>query len=180
MATKAAKGRSGAQPAQRRSNPKRINPRQADPYTVGRPKAGLAVCLACHAIFEKKRWHLDEARYKQLTGKREAGLTTCPACRKIKDRYPEGIMTLRWAGLRAHEDEVLGLLRKEESRARRGNPLERIMNIERRAGAWLVTTTNVALAQRLGRELERAFHGRARYHWAHGDKLLRVVWEREE
>lgn len=180
MATKATTGRSGSLPAQRRSNPKRINPRQVDPYATGRSKVGLAVCPGCHAIYEKKRWHLDEARYIQLTGKREAKLTPCPACRKIKDGYAEGILDLRWAGLKVHEDEVLGLLRKEEAKARRVNPLERIMTVERRAGEWQVTTTNVTLAQRLGRELERAFHGKTRYHWAHGDKLARVVWELNE
>lgn len=162
------------------SSPKRINPRQKDPFTIRRPATGLAVCQECHAIFEKKRWHFDEARYKILCRKRDVGVTTCPACRKIRDRYVEGVLTLRWAGLTAHRSEVLNLLRKVEARAKDVNPLVRIMQIEPGRKEWTIATTNVVLAQRLGRELERAFNGKARYHWAHGDKLARVVWERGE
>jgi NMD protein affecting ribosome stability and mRNA decay len=180
MATKGADRAAGRRQAQGLSNPKRITPRQVDPYVARRPKGGLAVCPGCHAIFEKKRWHLDEPRYQELTRKRAAEVRTCPACRKIKDRYTEGIMTLKWAGLRAHGEEVRNLLRQEEARARRVNPLERIMDIKQNRSEWQVTTTNVTLAQRLGNELERAFHGKAHYHWAHGDKLAHVVWEREE
>ncbi|MEW6544699.1 MAG: BCAM0308 family protein [Nitrospirota bacterium] len=180
MTMKRAKHGAGRKQPRLPSSPRRINPRQADPYTVRSPKTGFTACQGCHAIFEKKRWHFDEARFAELSRRKEVKLTTCPACQKIRDRYPEGILTLRWAGLAAHRDDVIGLLRKEETRAKGVNPLERIMGIEQDRGEWQVTTTNVKLAQRLGRELERAYRGKARYHWAHGDKLVRVVWERGE
>lgn len=172
------RGTRGAGQVRGRSSPKRINPRQRDPFAVRRPATGLAVCRGCHAIFEKKRWHFDEARYKILSRKRDLDVTICPACGKIRDRYVEGILTLRWTGLAAHRKEVLSLLRKVEARAQDVNPLERIMQIEPGRKEWTIATTNVALAQRLGRELERALNGKAHYHWAHGDKLTRVVWER--
>jgi NMD protein affecting ribosome stability and mRNA decay len=134
----------------------------------------------CHAIFEKKRWRLEESAYKDLIATKQPKLTICPACSKIRDRYSEGVLTLRWASLPAHRRDVLGLLRKEEARAKEVNPLERIMRIEEDGDEWRVFTTNTKLAQRMGRELERAYHGDTHYHWAHRDKLVRVVWEREE
>jgi NMD protein affecting ribosome stability and mRNA decay len=133
----------------------------------------------CHAIFEKKRWRFDEAVSRDLMAAKRPKLTTCPACRKIRDRYPEGVLTLRWTGLAAHRRDVLGLLRKEEARAKEVNPLERIMKIEEAGDEWRLFTTNTKLAQRLGRELERAYHGETYYHWAHRDKLVNVVWNRE-
>lgn len=39
-------------------------------------------------------------------------------------------------------------------------------------------TTHTKLAQRMGREMERAYHGEVHYHWSHQDKLVRVYWER--
>lgn len=161
------------------ASPRRIVPRQSDPYRDRRTIAGPAVCEVCHAIFEKKRWRFDEAVYKDLLAVKRPKLITCPACSKIRDRYPEGVLTLRWTGLPEHKRDVLGLLRKEEARAKKVNPLERIMKIEEAGDEWRVFTTNTKLAQRLGRELERAYHGETYYHWAHRDKLVRVVWERE-
>jgi NMD protein affecting ribosome stability and mRNA decay len=162
------------------SSPRRLPGQQPDPYAVRRAPAGPAVCKDCHAIFEKKRWRFDEATYAGLIAEKQTKAITCPACTKIHDRYPDGVLLLRWPGLPEHRVEVLGLLRKEEARAKEVNPLERIMRIEDEGKALRVFTTNTTLAQRMGRELERAFHGKAHYHWSHQDKLVRVVWEREE
>ncbi|MBI3603867.1 MAG: hypothetical protein HY205_05415 [Nitrospirae bacterium] len=161
------------------SNPRRSVPRQTDPYTSQRAITGPAACDVCHAIFEKKRWRFDQTAYEDLMAAKRPKLTTCPACNKIRDRYPEGVLALRWPGLSEHRRDVLGLLRKEETRAKKVNPLGRIMKIEETGKEWLVFTTSTKLAQRLGRELERAYHGASHYHWAHHDKLVRVVWERE-
>ncbi len=161
------------------ASPRRIVPRQIDPYAGRRTIAGPAVCEVCHAIFEKKRWRFDEAIYKDLTAAKQTKRVICPACSKIRDRYPEGVLTLRWTDLSEHKRDVLGLLRKEEARAKKVNPLERIMKIEEAGDEWRVLTTNTKLAQRLGRELERAYHGETYYHWAHRDKLVNVVWNRE-
>jgi len=161
------------------AGPRRIVPRQTDPYAGRRTIAGPAVCQTCHAIFEKKRWRFDEAVSEDLMAAKRPKLTTCPACSKIRDRYPEGVLALRWPGLSEHRRDVLGLLRKEEARGKKVNPLGRIMKIEEAGKEWRVFTTSTKLAQRLGRELERAYHGETSYHWAHRDKLVRVVWERE-
>ncbi len=164
----------------RNSNPRRLAGQQPDPYVARGVPAGRAVCKECTAIYEKKRWRFDEAAYAKLTALKQTKTVTCPACVKTHDRYPEGVLTLRWPGLSDHRGDVLGLLRKEAARAKSVNPLERIMKIEDEKGELRVFTTNNKLAQRMGHAMERAYHGKAHYQWSHRDKLVRVYWEREE
>ena len=54
------------------------------------------------------------------------------------------------------------------------------MKIVRRRKDLEVQTTNDRLAQRIGRELERAYKGKSTYHWAHRDMLARVSWQGPE
>ena len=162
------------------TNPRRLAGQQPDPYAVRGAPAGRAVCKKCFAVYEKKRWRFDEAAYAKLSAQKQTKAVTCPACIKTHDRYSEGILTLRWSGLPEHRRDVLGLLRKEAARAKEVNPLERIMKIEDDGKEVRVFTTNTKLAQRMGREMERAYRGKTHYHWAHRDKLVRVYWEREE
>jgi hypothetical protein len=42
-----------------------------------------------------------------------------------------------------------------------------------------IHTTNERFAQRLGREVKRAFKGEVTYHWTAGDKFVRVEWHHE-
>jgi len=76
-------------------------------------------------------WHFDEVKASKLaTSPREKKLV-CPACQKIRDDYPEGIVTLTWSGLREHDSEIRGLIANVEARAASANPLDRVMKIVR-------------------------------------------------
>ena len=100
----------------------------------------------------------------------------CPACRKIKDHRASG--EVRLTGINANErQEVLHILRNEETRAVEKNPLERIMRLEQRNGDWRIETTSEKLAQRLGRTMKKAKGGKVAYKWSHNNKFVRVVWE---
>jgi len=158
---------------------RRILGQQANPYALRRAPGGVMVCRECHGIYEKKRWYHDESVFEDLVDHGRARISTCPACTRIRDRYPEGVLTLRWPGLPAHRDEVLRLLRNAEARARGMNPMERTMRVEAAGAEWQVYTTNNKLAQRMGRELQHAFHGRVEFRWSRRDRLVRVNWERE-
>ena len=141
-----------------------------------RAPQGPTVCPKCHGIFAKKRWHFDPAQYAKLEGASTTGTLLCPACRKIRDGYPEGVVTLKWPGLKAHDGEIMGLIKHVEARALTVNPLERVMKVVKRRDAVEIQTTNDKLAQRIGRELVRAYKGDVTYHWSHKDKLTRVDW----
>lgn len=158
---------------------KRRHPNQ-DPYEMVKAPKGPVICRMCNAIYANKRWHIDSAEARKLAASRDTQKIVCPACQKVKDDYPEGIVTLVWSDLRAHESEIRGLIANVEARALSVNPLERVMKIARLKKDLEVKTTNDRLAQRIGRELVRAYKGKVTTHWAHGDMLARVAWQGPE
>jgi NMD protein affecting ribosome stability and mRNA decay len=152
--------------------------RTRDPYIPRKGPLAAGVCPDCHAISRKKRWYLDEAEYVFLA-RTGAVLRRCPACRKIADGFPSGVVTLCGKFLQTHRDEILAIVRNEERRARETNPLERIMDIRDGGGSVEILTTDEKLAQRIGREIRKAYHGAASYKWSEDANLLRVNWTRE-
>ncbi len=157
----------------------REHPKQ-DPYAMLRAPKGPVICRTCKAVYAKKRWVVDKAAARKLAASPRTHQLVCPACQKIRDRYPEGIVTLTWSGLKGREKEIRRLIGHVEARAVSVNPLERVMKVVRRRNEMEVQTTNDRLAQRIGRELVRAYQGTVKYTWAHRDMLLRVVWRGPE
>lgn len=155
------------------------HPKQ-DPYAMLKAPKGPVVCRSCQAIYSGKRWYLDRVEASHLLAARTTRTILCPACQKIRDDYPEGIVTLKWPSLRAHEIEIRNLIANVEERAMSINPLERIMKITRVGEDLEVLTTSDQLAQRLGRELVKAYKGRVTTRWAHQDVLARVTWQGPE
>jgi NMD protein affecting ribosome stability and mRNA decay len=150
----------------------------SDPYIVQDIKYENAICRTCHAIYQNKRWRLDEEVYQKMNEWDSTTKVLCPACKKIKDKFPGGIVTLKGDFLREHKDEILNLIKNEEERARGFNPLERIMEINDADKGMELTTTNEKLAQKIGKSLHRAYQGRVGYKWSQDTKLIRVIWER--
>lgn len=158
---------------------KKRYPKQ-DPYEMFKAPKGPVICRTCKAIYKNKRWYIDSEEARKLAASPGTNKIVCPACQKIKDDYPEGIVTLTWSDLRKHEAEIRGLIANVEERALSVNPLERVMKIARLKKDLEVKTTNDRLAQRIGRELVRAFKGKVTTHWAHRDMLARVAWQGPE
>jgi NMD protein affecting ribosome stability and mRNA decay len=150
-----------------------------DPYLAGGGSREAVICKICHAIYHHKRWYLEGEVLLSKAQKARVDMVTCPACRKIHDHYPGGILTLQGKFLKAHKDEILHLVRNEEARAKGINPLERVIMIKDRRDRVEIQTTNERLAQRIGREIQRAFKGKASYHWSRDDKFVRVDWHRD-
>ncbi len=151
-----------------------------DPYLADLEEKDrdMAICTGCRAVYHNKRWYLDEGLYKKAMALKEVHKVLCPACRKIRDRFPGGIVILSGDFLKKHREEIMNLIRNEEERAKGKNPLERIMEIKEEEGHVEITTTNERLAQRIGSSLEKAYQGRVEYRWSEDGKLLRVWWER--
>lgn len=154
--------------------------RRADPYAMLKAPKGPAMCRKCRAIYANKRWYFDNDEARKLGASRGTQKLVCPACQKIRDDYPEGIVTLKWSDLKEHEAEIRGLIANVEARALSVNPLERVMKITKQRKDLEVQTTNDRLAQRIGRELVRAYKGKVTCHWAHRDMLARVDWQGPE
>jgi len=153
---------------------------ETDTYLPRWSPKGLLRCPECGSVYYRRRWTLtpppeirDRAEFSERVS---SGL--CPACRKIRERYPSGELRLIGVGS-GERRELFQLLKNEEERAREKNPLERIMHIEADNGDWRVETTTEKLAQRLGRQLEKARGGKVAYKWSHNNKFVRVLWCRE-
>jgi NMD protein affecting ribosome stability and mRNA decay len=127
----------------------REHPKQ-DLYAMLKAPKGPAICRKCQAIYADKRWHFDTVRAPKLAASTRTRKLVCPACQKIRDDYPEGIVTLKWSGLQDHETEIRGLIANVEPRAVSVNPLDRVMKIVRRKKELEVQTPNDRLAQRPG------------------------------
>lgn len=155
------------------------DPKQ-DPYAMFKAPKGPAMCRTCKAVYANKRWYLDSDEARKLGDASTTQKLLCPACQKMKDDYPEGIVTLKWSDLREREGEIRGLIANVEARAASVNPLDRVMKIAWRKKDLEVQTTNDRLAQRLGRALMRAYKGKAEYKWAHRDMMVRVTWQGPE
>jgi len=122
-------------------------------------------------VYHKGRWH---------RAARPANATQhlCPACHRINDRAPAGYVTLAGAYMDGHGEDVLRLVRNEESREAQDHPLQRIMGIESRDGVVTVTTTDLHLARRIGDALRAAFHGELVIKYSPDEYLVRINWTR--
>lgn len=160
-----------------------------DPYASTQPQTGFAICPECQSVYHRKRWSLPRPTEESIIPKsarsaKKSGkpvmmpeLFLCPACQKIRDGYAEGFVYIQWENWLIHKAEIMGLIHNEEKRASHVNPLQRIMAIHTRSGGVDIETTTERMAQRIGRDLVRAFKGKVQYNWSHKDKLARVVWK---
>src|SRR5215510_9084591 len=109
-----------------------------DTFLPRQSPKGIIQCSGCGIFYYRRHWSLEAP----------AGITMpvrlhpvyCPACRKIKENCASG--ELHIGKLRAVErDEVLRLLRHEETQAREKNPLERIMRVRDVKDGWKLELT---------------------------------------
>ena len=150
----------------------------ADPYLFYKSMNGVAVCNKCRAVFQNKRWSIDEDLYASKIKEKNVQSIQCPACKKVRDNFPGGILKLKGPFLHEHKSEILNLIRNEEQKAMGFNPLERIMDIVMTPKGVEITTTNEKLAQRIGKSIQKAYQGKVAYRWSDDTKLLRAEWER--
>jgi NMD protein affecting ribosome stability and mRNA decay len=152
--------------------------RTEDPYQPSEGQEG-SLCTTCQAIYQNKRWFFDEELAKKLAGTGKVKEVICPTCRKIKDHYPEGILTLSGEFLKERRDEIVTLLKNEAERVAGRSVTDRIVTMTEEAKDRLVVeTTTEKLAQHLGRAVYRAYKGELNFNWAEMNKFVRVYWSR--
>lgn len=127
------------------------------------------VCTQCGAVFQQGRWQWQPAPD-------HAHRAICPACHRIHDHYPAGFLTLKGEFFRTHRDEIMRLVHNHEKHERNEHPLKRIMDVEEKEGATLVTTTDIHLVRGIGEALHHAYQGELEFHYNPEQNLLRVSW----
>jgi len=140
-----------------------------DAYKSKRKPLEPTVCSQCGAVFHAGRWQWCKAQ-------ENAHKATCPACHRIHDKYPAGFLTLKGEFFQSHRDEIMHLVHNHEQHERAEHPLKRIMAVEEKDGATLVTTTDIHLARGMGEALHRAYQGELQFHYNPEQNLLRVSW----
>jgi NMD protein affecting ribosome stability and mRNA decay len=151
--------------------------RQEDPYM---PEAGqeAAVCTQCHALYQGKRWFFDAQLSARLAGADKVREVVCPTCRKIKDHFPEGILTLSGEFFAQHREEIVRLLNKEAGRVAQRSVADRIIQIIPEDDKLVVETTTEKMAQHLGRAVYKAYKGDLHFRWGEVERFVRVHWSR--
>lgn len=142
-----------------------------DSYRQPRKMPDPSICRTCGASNFAGLWTWRSAPADSLR-------VECPACRRIADRYPAGYVTFRGPFLDAHRDEILHVVRAREAAQRKEHPLQRVMGIEHRGDAIVVTTTDNHLAHKIARAVQRAYKGELEFHFNEGENLLRATWTR--
>jgi hypothetical protein len=136
------------------------------------------LCGGCGAVFIKKTWRRSPRRLRDSMA--AGGLPgVCPACRQMVTHQAFGRVVLQGAYVAIHGADLLRRIRNVAERAAFTQPERRIIGTAVRGATIEVLTTSQKLAHRIARELEKAFHGSASYHWSDGDGRLLAIWRRE-
>lgn len=143
-----------------------------DPYKAKGKLREPSVCRQCKAVYHKGRWTWDPVPSNSHD-------IVCPACERIRDGAPSGVLLLTGEFVAKHRDEILGLARNEETRAKAKHPLARLIKIEDQPEGVVITTTDPHLARRMGEALQHAHHGTFTCRYEENEDLIRVNWHCE-
>ena len=102
----------------------------------------------------------------------------CPACRRIADQNPAGIVSLRGEFFEEHKGEIDNLINNTVQAVMVRNPLGRVMNTSIENDVVTITTTDAKLAEKLGRDIFKAYAGELQINWGQADNPVRVDWSR--
>jgi len=140
---------------------------------------GPAICTRCHAYLETDHWAYDSQRYQQLKSRSDVHTMLCPGCTRIEKRLYEGEVIVHHNWQAVDKQEVLNLIHHEEARARATNPTARIALLEDRGDELYILTTTQFLAERIGKELYKAYRGALQVMPLPRERFSRVRWSRE-
>ncbi|HMK64923.1 MAG TPA: BCAM0308 family protein [Thermodesulfobacteriota bacterium] len=130
------------------------------------------ICSQCRSVYTQGRWTWNK------TIPDSAHKAVCPACRRINDDYPAGIIEMSGSFFDQHKEEILNLIRHEESMEKEEHPLERIIKIIEEDEGTTVTTTGVHVARRLGHAVNSAYKGEYEAQYLEDDQRIRISWQR--
>lgn len=143
-----------------------------DPYAPRHKLPEPARCTQCGAVYHHGRWQWAPAPMA------DAHEELCAACRRINDKYPAGIVTLKGPLVAQIRQEIVSLVRHQEDAEKAEHPLNRIIAIEKPDSETLViSTTDIHLPRRIGEAVKRAYHGELDLHFDEDGHFVRVDWQ---
>lgn len=145
--------------------------RDVDAYKAKGKLSEPTVCPQCSAVYHAGRWQWTEAPDG-------ADRETCPACHRINDNFPAGFVTLDGPFFNTHSEDIRHLIQNHADHERTEHPLKRIIALENKDGAMLVTTTDTHLARGIGEAVRHAYQGDLKVDHVSGEGSVRVHWHR--
>lgn len=139
----------------------------------------IKICPRCDAVYQNLRWTFDRALHERLKAQKGAEKKLCPGCERVQKRHVDGIVTLRGKFLLDHKKEVLNLIMRIAHARRKAAVEARILNLVDRSTEVEIQTTDRHLAERIGKGLEKAFHGDMSIKWLKKEEFARIVWKRD-
>jgi hypothetical protein len=136
-----------------------------------------SVCERCGAVYVRQKWR----RAGRVTGEllEAASWATCPACSQATTGVGYGRLLIMGEFALGNLDAIRRRIANVERRAGFTQPERRVLSAAVEGSTFEVVTTSQKLAHRIARELEKAFGGRARYHWSDEDGSLLATWRKE-
>jgi NMD protein affecting ribosome stability and mRNA decay len=140
----------------------------------------MKVCPKCGAIWDGDRWVSEpgEALLKEFSRKQHC-TELCPGDLRIEKRQVEGVVTLKGKFLGSHIEEINNLVKRVARDGRRRNVAARVLQTVREEDSLVIETTDEHLAERMGKEVEKAFKGTLEIKWQKKDTFARVNWRRD-
>ena len=140
----------------------------------------VRMCADCQALSREKRWYYDKDETKKLLKTPELiDNTLCPGCAGIRSKLIGGFMELKGEWDKQQKQDLLNLIRRVADSSQKRNPAHRLIRLEDRKDMVYVETTTNRLAENIGREIHKAFHGELTMQWPKMDLVVRVFYERK-
>ena len=154
-----------------------IQERIHDPYYEDKKYPDGIVCPGCGAVYEDGRWVWPSGAEKGINPEAEEYL--CPACRRIRDKYPAGVVILSGGYLKRHKEEILNLVNNVIEEEKERSPLKRLINMEEADEKLVLNFTDDHLARKVGEAVGRAHKGGLEVKYLDQAKFVNVSWHRD-
>lgn len=138
-------------------------------------EGGILLCKRCKAQHHDKRWYAPEEEGKFPTGS-EIKETLCPGCHRVEHRICNGETIIEGPGLDKLRSNIHSLIANVEDRCWHENPCSRIMSFNDLGERLEIYTTSAWLAERIGKEMRKAFKGKLEIKTFPEESYARVVW----
>ncbi len=139
----------------------------------------MKICPACYAIFVDNKWTFNEDLRGKAMQKREWERCLCPGCDRVAKGRIDGVVHLKGKFLASHKEEAKNLIRRVAEDKLKKNIAARIAHIEEKNDEIVIETTDRALAERLGKEFGKAYHGSLEIQRQKESAFARVYWRRD-
>jgi NMD protein affecting ribosome stability and mRNA decay len=139
----------------------------------------MRICPSCYAVCTGHRWEFDEAIREKAMKSNGWEKHLCPGCERVARGQVDGVVYLRGDFLNAHREEAKNLIRSVAQKKLQKNIAARIYHIEEKKDEIVIETTDRVLAERLGKEFEKAYSGHLDIQWQYHSDFARVYWTRD-